>query len=74
MPVCPKCGKKIDFLINYVRNITEEFRTTLNNRGEPEYEYVDTFLSGSDSVYACPECDEDLFDSEEEAVEFLKQK
>jgi predicted RNA-binding Zn-ribbon protein involved in translation (DUF1610 family) len=74
MPKCPKCGKEIDFLKNYVSNTTEEFNFSLNDKGEPVYEYVDALTYGSNSVYACPECGEDLFTNEEDAIEFLKGK
>jgi transcription initiation factor IIE alpha subunit len=73
MPKCPKCGKEIDFLKNYESNATLEYNLSLDIEGEPQYEYVDTLFAG-DSVFACPECGEDLFSNEEDAVAFLQGK
>ena len=74
MPRCPECGKEISYLVNYVSNITEKFTFTVSDRGEPEYEYVDTYSFGSESVYVCPVCDEELFANEEEAIKFLRRR
>jgi len=70
--MCPKCQKPIDYLINYCNNITEEYIFTLRD-GEPYYEQTDRF-SGLDSetIYVCPECLEELFTDEEDAIKFLK--
>ncbi|MEM2352147.1 MAG: hypothetical protein QXT26_07045 [Thermoproteota archaeon] len=72
MPKCPNCGREIDHLINYVTNVTEEFRLFLTEDGEPDYQYVDTLLGGSESEYRCPECDEVLARTENDAVKFLR--
>jgi predicted RNA-binding Zn-ribbon protein involved in translation (DUF1610 family) len=74
MPKCPKCGKEIDFLKNYQNYATIEYNLSLDSRGEPQYEYVDTLLFADDNVFACPECGEDLFSTEEDALAFLKGK
>ena len=57
---------------NYVSGITEEYNLSLNEKGEPDYEYVNTLTWAGDSEYCCPRCDEVLFKDEEEAVKFLK--
>jgi predicted RNA-binding Zn-ribbon protein involved in translation (DUF1610 family) len=77
MPKCPNCGKEIDFLKNYVSNATDEFNFSLNDKGKPVYEYVDTLAmseSEDDNIYACPECGQTLFTNEKDAIEFLKGK
>ena len=71
-PKCPKCGKEIDFLKNYVSGITEEYNLSLDRNGEPDYEYANTLTWAGDGEYRCPRCDEALFKDEEEAVKFLK--
>jgi predicted RNA-binding Zn-ribbon protein involved in translation (DUF1610 family) len=68
--VCPKCGKKIDYLMNYCKDVVEAYVFEIKD-GEPEYSHVDTYYSG-DSEYACPECGETLFYDEESAERFLK--
>ena len=42
--------------------------------GYPDYERENTEFNGDDDEYFCPICDEKLFDTEEEAVKFLKKK
>ena len=72
MPVCPKCGKQINFLKNYVYSCTNEYALKVSNTGEPEYEFIDV-IGGEREEFCCPECGERLFEKEEDAVNFLKQ-
>ena len=73
--ICPKCKKEIGGLIS-VENaeITQRF-CVIEHMGEisPEYEDVDRDFDGHPKYY-CPECDEELFKDEDEAIEFLKNE
>jgi len=64
MPKCPKCGKEIDYLTNFV---IEEYKLTIDENGNGYHELVDC-----DDDYQCPECATILFRDEEKAVKFLK--
>ena len=71
MPFCPRCGKRVDFLKNYVYGCTEEYNLRIAVNGEPLYEYLDT-VEGEHEEYCCPKCGATLFDNREDAVKFLK--
>lgn len=72
MPKCPKCGKEIDYLKHWQQSsVSYEF--TLDDEGYPNYDR-DEIVGGEDSEWDCPECNEELFNNEEEATEFLKTK
>jgi phage FluMu protein Com len=68
MPKCPKCGKVINYLINVVsgwKNYIFDGRNYEEGEFEPD---------GVLNFWVCPECKEELlFDSEEEAIKFLKE-
>lgn len=66
MPVCPKCGKEIDHLINVGKT---QYYFSLDGKGYPQYETIDALEDGK---YYCPKCLEELFDSERDATKFLK--
>jgi hypothetical protein len=72
MPRCPECGEEITYLINVCEEIVESI-FELDSLGEADYDHVDSWL-GEMNEYRCPICYEVLFNSEEEAVEFLKPK
>ena len=66
MPKCPKCGEKIEVLENNQSGIkTWEFD------GE-NYEEKDFFPDDKLNSWNCPDCDEELFYSEDDARKFLK--
>ena len=67
MPIWHKCGKEINWLKAYSE---DKYEMSLNKEGEVIYEERergDTCVS-----FECPECDEELFIWEGEAIEFLK--
>jgi uncharacterized C2H2 Zn-finger protein len=70
---CPKCGKEIGFLKNYLYPVVEYHHLSLDGEGKPQYEYMDSFSNeDGEGDYYCPECEEKLFDNEEDAIKFLK--
>jgi len=72
MPKCPKCGKKIDYLIYNAYELEKAtFYVTDTNT---EYSNWDSlgFTYPNTTEYHCPECDELLFVDEEEAEKFLR--
>ena len=71
MPKCPKCGKEIDYLREFM---SEEFKLTVDENGYVHYDLVDASVLNRGDEYKCPECGEVLFTDEEEAVKFLKGK
>ena len=71
MPKCPKCGCEIDHLIYYVKEYnTYEFR--IDSKGYKSYTYIDTY-DKEDEEYLCPECEETIATTEEEAEEILSK-
>jgi len=73
MPKCPKCGKEIDYLVDY-SPAWQKYEMRIDKNGDAHYEFVDDSLpiDTIDDEYECPECSEVLFTDEEEAVKFLK--
>jgi predicted RNA-binding Zn-ribbon protein involved in translation (DUF1610 family) len=72
MPKCPKCGKTIEFLKDYMTGVTQVFYFSLNDDGSPDYCDDELILEGGRDEFACPECGETLFTNEEDAINFLK--
>lgn len=70
MPKCPKCGKEIEELRNYSAR-TDSFAVTLTKSGYLDYAHLND-SDYDDGVFCCPECDEELFSTEKEAITFLK--
>ena len=69
MPKCPKCGKEINKLYNIQLG---EMCWEMDEDGEYENR-VDLFVQHDETnFWECPECNERLFDNEEEAINFLK--
>jgi len=69
MPRCPKCGKKIDYLVYWELNwdayrFDGEVGNLIDSRPGPE----------DRTIFECPECGEELFTDIEEATEFLKKE
>ena len=73
MPKCPKCGKEIDYLVDY-SPAWQKYEMRIDKNGDAHYEFVDDSLpiDTIDDEYECPECGEVLFTDEEEAVKFLR--
>jgi len=69
MPKCFQCDAEIKVLDAY----SEVCQTyTLDKKGNPEFygrDHLDGFTS-----FNCPECSEELFTDEKEAIKFLDQK
>lgn len=61
---CPKCGEEIGFL-----TAIETKKTTGTYYGGEDYDVTDTEIISE--AWLCPECGEQLFDTEEQAKEFL---
>ena len=71
MAKCPKCGKEIKEL-NNIQQVYHSYPMKLNKKGEPVYGKTPRTWDSGPGTWACPECDQDLFDDEEAAIEFLK--
>lgn len=73
MPKCPNCGKEIEYLQN-VFNCYHRVDCTLNHIDHLIQYHPETEKSwgADDSSWNCPECDAELFYSEENAENFLK--
>ena len=65
---CPKCNEEINWLKGYTET---KYEVTLNEKGELEYDrvYEMDYVTG----FECPECDEELFTQESDALEFLNK-
>jgi len=66
MPKCPKCGKEIDFLKNYVYKCTNEYIFDGDR-----YEFVGV-IEGDYEEYRCPECGYRIAETEIDAIRFLR--
>jgi hypothetical protein len=68
MPKCPNCQKEIYYLINVVSG-WKQYRFDGENYEEDEF-----YSDGNVCYFECPECNETLCYSEEEAIEFLEKR
>jgi len=73
MPICPKCGTRISYLI-YITDVHEkrELRLFSNNELNFSSPFSLSFDSFSKKYFECPKCEEVLFTKQENAVNFLK--
>ncbi|MEM4058445.1 MAG: hypothetical protein QXZ12_06960 [Thermoplasmata archaeon] len=74
MPKCPYCKAEINELKEYG---TETFENSLyfDDNGDEHYEELGVMEDNDKSRgFFCPECDEKLFDTKEQAIIFLKTK
>lgn len=76
MPKCPACKKEIKYLHNdqtvWHRYNMGLSRAVRKNNTEFDANYVEIKQWPADeNIYACPECDTELFYSEENAIVFL---
>lgn len=67
MVKCPICKAKIDCLSAYSQAVE---CLSLDGKGEPNFSGLD-YLDGH-TDFECPECHEELFKFESEAIAFLK--
>ena len=63
MADCPKCGKGINYILAQT-DATQEIR---GNTDEPEWDIDHEWIT-----YACPGCGEEITDSFDDAVKFMK--
>ena len=73
---CPKCGKKLDYLLA-VETRETELKATYDKEDEelnlsPTEEWRGNPLDEQNKiVFSCPECKQELFTSEADAIDFL---
>ena len=72
MPRCPGCHEEIDQLDVVAKETTWHTFFLMPGTGEPYWEETDRALDEFEGFY-CPLCDVKLFETEEEAVAFLKE-
>ena len=70
MAICPNCKKEIYNLTEEHHN-TETQKAYLNDEGEVETEYLDTF-DEKDFKYFCPLCEYCIGDEDFDVQEFLE--
>mgnify|MGYP001559767483 CR=1 FL=1 len=74
MPQCPRCSTEIDHLVE-VNQYYHEFGVRLINGHLDPYPYTlkEYEVDAMDFPYwACPSCDDGLFDEESSVIAFLK--
>ena len=67
MPICPNCKEEIDKFNAYSEVVHSFF---LAENGKPicyGNEHIEGYIG-----FECPECNEKIFDTEQEAIEFLE--
>jgi len=69
---CPKCDREISTLRNIEAVV--EYKVGLDAQGDMEYRQKesDDFYADIGDAFRCPECDEVLFNDEDDAIKFLK--
>jgi len=68
MPICPNCKVEIKEFRAY-SEVVQSFK--LDEKGEPfveGFDYIEGYIG-----FECPECCEKIFDTEQEAIEFLEE-
>ena len=74
-PKCPKCNKEIDELRNIASgSMAYDYYIMPDGELHIEQESNGFVDDGNVNEWWCPECEEVLFTSEEEAVKFLKNE
>jgi len=74
MPNCPKCSKEITYLVAHSTVIeTYAFSVAIrDNEEQCDWEHEDSSpCDNNDDDFCCPECNEPLFYSQEQAKDFL---
>ena len=68
---CPKCQSEITYLRLY-EEAEVLYHLTTDGDGLPDYDQRDIIISGEgNQSIECPECQEELFNDEMEAIRFL---
>ena len=70
---CPKCKKKIDCLL-WEGGKKHTGTLSINEDGNEEFDEDSNIFSQESYSYFCPECDEKIFEDDEDAIEFLKKE
>jgi hypothetical protein len=68
MPKCPECKERITTL-----DFREEYTTSAEMDKHGHYNNQDD-SSCDNGTWRCPECGDELFDSEREALQFLNRR
>lgn len=68
--VCPKCNEEIDTLRE--TKIREATGTLTRDSSGDYFFEVDTYLPEFEEELFCPNCENKLFDNEDDAIEFLE--
>jgi predicted RNA-binding Zn-ribbon protein involved in translation (DUF1610 family) len=63
---CPECGDEIYYLINR-QSGTEDYEMYPDGK----YKTIDFTYDGDYNFWLCPDCYEELFNNEEDAIAFL---
>jgi len=71
MPKCPKCKEKINTLINVQSGF---IYWTMNKKADYTGSINDFNTDDSVNEWCCPECNETLFNDEQDAIDFLNNK
>lgn len=80
MPKCPQCKKNITHLYNdhtmWHRYTMGLSKIRINKTDEFKANYIELLKTwpAGENIFACPECDAELFYTEAKAVAFLKKK
>jgi len=71
MTVCPKCKKEITYLVAH-STVIETYCFSVQENGDVDWEHEDSSpCDNNDDDFCCPECNEPLFYSQEQAKDFL---
>jgi len=71
MPRCPICGEDLEYLYLIYSMTCQDAVYYNEHSDELEYEEDEAWPEGADE-YKCPECNETLFEHEDDAFYFLK--
>ena len=72
-PICPKCKEIIEYL-SYSSCNYRGGTISIDEKGFEEYEEDGNLdLINQDITFNCPECNEELFTDDDEAISFLKE-
>lgn len=66
--VCPKCNKKIDYLMHF-----SKVEACQDYNGGDDYGPMD-FGNHTDDKYECPHCSKVLFEDDEDAKKFMERE
>lgn len=70
--ICKKCKKEVNYMLVGLRTFTT-FKLVYRKERGLNYTEIDKDSIDGNEWYKCPECYEDIAESEEEAEEMLKK-